>query len=158
MDQPTYPQTQNGWKATVPERPILLDASTLVAYLNRREAFHKWTVSTADGLSTPFITCESVISEASFLLQRAGVSLKNLFAMMDRKSIHIAFDLQSEFTSVATLMREYDNLPMSVADGCLVRLAELHDGASVFTLDKHFRIYRKNGRQKIPVIMPDEIR
>ncbi|HEY3897192.1 MAG TPA: hypothetical protein VGM54_01170 [Chthoniobacter sp.] len=43
---------------------------------------------------------------------------------------------------------------MSLADACLVRLAELNPAASVFTLDAHFRVYRKNGRQQIPVAMP----
>lgn len=52
------------------------------------------------------------------------------------------------------LMRKYEDLPMSLADACLVRLAELNPGASVFTLDAHFRVYRKHGRQQIPVIMP----
>ena len=52
------------------------------------------------------------------------------------------------------LIRKYEDLPMSLADACLVRLAELHPAARVFTLDSHFRVYRKNGRQQIPVIIP----
>jgi len=43
---------------------------------------------------------------------------------------------------------------MSLADACLVRLSELNDDSSVLTLDHHFRIYRKHGRQIIPAIMP----
>lgn len=43
---------------------------------------------------------------------------------------------------------------MSLADACRVRLAELNPDTSLFTLDHHFRVYRKNGRQLIPVIMP----
>ncbi len=52
------------------------------------------------------------------------------------------------------MIRKYKDLPMSLADASLVRLAERHSGSSVFTLDSHFRIYRKHGRQQIPVIMP----
>jgi hypothetical protein len=43
---------------------------------------------------------------------------------------------------------------MSLAHSCLDRLAELHPAASVFTLDTHCRVYRKNLRQQIPVVMP----
>jgi uncharacterized protein len=43
---------------------------------------------------------------------------------------------------------------MSLADACLVRLAELHPKSPVFTLDSDFSIYRKNGRQVIAQISP----
>lgn len=44
--------------------------------------------------------------------------------------------------------------PLSLADACLVRLAELHDGASVLTIDSDFAVYRNHGRRAIPVIVP----
>ena len=44
--------------------------------------------------------------------------------------------------------------PMSLADACLVRMAELYDEAAVLTLDSDFTIYRKNGGQVIPLIAP----
>jgi len=43
---------------------------------------------------------------------------------------------------------------LHVADACLVRLAELHDDASVFTIDGDFAVRRKHGRRVIPLIAP----
>ncbi len=43
---------------------------------------------------------------------------------------------------------------MSLADACLVRMAETRPGAVVLTLDTDFHVYRKNGRQTIPAILP----
>ena len=43
---------------------------------------------------------------------------------------------------------------MSLADACLVRLAKLHPQTVVFTLDHDFQIYRLDGRQPIPLLMP----
>ena len=43
---------------------------------------------------------------------------------------------------------------MSLADACLVGLAELHDNASVLTIDEDFSVYRKHGRREIPVVAP----
>jgi predicted nucleic acid-binding protein len=43
---------------------------------------------------------------------------------------------------------------MSLADACLVRMAELFEGSSILTLDAHFDIYRKNKRQVIPLLAP----
>jgi hypothetical protein len=44
---------------------------------------------------------------------------------------------------------------MSFADACLVRLTELLPDPVVLTTDTDFRVYRRHGRQAIPVAMPD---
>jgi predicted nucleic acid-binding protein len=46
--------------------------------------------------------------------------------------------------------------PMSLADACLVRLAELHEKPRVWTLDSDFRVYRRLGRLVIPTLAPNE--
>ena len=46
---------------------------------------------------------------------------------------------------------------MDFADACLVRMTELHERSSVLTTDCHFRIYRRNGRQIIPLRAPPGI-
>jgi Tfp pilus assembly ATPase PilU len=51
-------------------------------------------------------------------------------------------------------MRRYADRPMAFADACLVRMAELHANASVWTLDADFRIYRKNRRQTLSLVIP----
>jgi len=55
---------------------------------------------------------------------------------------------------VFRLLRKYADRPMSLADACLVRMAELTDGCQVFTTDKHFRVYRRKGRHVIPLLAP----
>ena len=54
------------------------------------------------------------------------------------------------------LLAKYENVPMSLADGCLLRLAELYPQSSVFTLDSDFHIYRKNSNQLVPLIFPEQ--
>jgi len=44
---------------------------------------------------------------------------------------------------------------MSLADACLVALAESLPRAKVLAIDSDFRLYRKHGRQVIPVTMPN---
>jgi predicted nucleic acid-binding protein len=68
--------------------------------------------------------------------------------------LQVDLSILAEREALWKLIHKYEDLPMSLADACLVRLAELHPAASVFTLDSHFRVYRKNGRQQISVIMP----
>ena len=54
-------------------------------------------------------------------------------------------------------MRKYANIPMSLADSCLLRMTELLPNSQLLTLDKDFYIYRKYGKEAVPVIMPDKI-
>jgi predicted nucleic acid-binding protein len=44
---------------------------------------------------------------------------------------------------------------MSLADACLVRMAEMNPASELLTLDSDFTIYRKNGNQSIPVLIPE---
>jgi predicted nucleic acid-binding protein len=52
-------------------------------------------------------------------------------------------------------MKKYAKIPISLADACLVRMADVIAGSSVLTLDSDFRIYRKANRTILPIISPD---
>ncbi|MDP1946021.1 MAG: PIN domain-containing protein [Nitrospirota bacterium] len=135
--------------------PILLDAGPLVAFLNRRDRHHEWALSQWAGASPPFLTCEAVLAEACFLLRRSSGGSQAVMQLLARGIVSAPFCLEEETPAVAKLLFRYASVPMSLADGCLVRMAEQYPSAIVMTLDRDFRIYRKHGRQVIPVQMPD---
>ncbi|MCI0445725.1 pilus assembly protein [bacterium] len=137
---------------------ILIDTGPLVAMLNRRDRFFSWVREQLAFLNPPFHTCESVISESCFLLQQGKINPSPIFDLLSRKLILISFDLQKEHDSVSALIDKYSDLPMDLADGCLVRMAEKEPEATVMTLDSDFLIYRKSNRQIIPTLIPDQIR
>jgi uncharacterized protein len=66
----------------------------------------------------------------------------------------LSFHLEDEAAAIGALMEKYDDVPMSLADACLVRLSELYPKLPLLTLDSDFRVYRRHGRQQIPVIAP----
>jgi uncharacterized protein len=142
----------------VPEPTVIIDAGPLVALIDRRDSHHAWASTHAQALVAPFLTSESVLCEVAFLLQRGRIPTRHLFDLLAQESILVVFDLQAEYAAAAALMSKYAHLPkgasMSLADASLVRLAESHDRAAVFTLDRHFAIYRKHGRRQIPLIAP----
>jgi hypothetical protein len=51
-------------------------------------------------------------------------------------------------------MTKYGDVPMSLADACLVRMSELDPDLTVVTIDRDFRLYRRHGRLSISTIMP----
>lgn len=76
--------------------------------------------------------------------------------LLDRRLIELAFDLGSESMAIGKLLSRHENVPMSLADACLVRMSELCSDSKVMTADSDFRIYRRNGRQRIETIMPGD--
>ena len=105
-------------------------------------------------LPAPFLTCEPVLTETFFLVSKHTGGPRRVFDLVGSGLLEVDFPVVREQEALWKLIHKYEDLPMSLADACLVRLAELHPSASVFTLDRHFRTYRKNGRQQIPAIMP----
>ena len=64
------------------------------------------------------------------------------------------FHLGDEVERVLAFMQKYADLPMSLADACLVRMTEMLTSAVLLTTDTDFRIYRRHGRQSVPLVMP----
>lgn len=135
-------------------RTVIVDTGPLVALFDRRDQWHPWVVETVGTIPVPMLTCEAVVTEASHLLRRAFGSTDALYEALERGAISIRFSLGDELASVRRLMKRYGNVPMSLADACLVRMSELVVSSAMFTLDRDFGSYRRNGRQSIPLIAP----
>jgi predicted nucleic acid-binding protein len=134
--------------------PVVLDTGPLVALLHAGESHHPWVREQFSGIRPPLLSCEAVISEAIFLLQRGGRSAEGVMALIRQGVVSLPFSLAEDSEPVERLLRRYCDLPMSLADACLVRLAEQTRGAQVLTFDRHFEIYRIQQNQPIPTLMP----
>jgi predicted nucleic acid-binding protein len=136
---------------------ILVDAGPLVAALDRRDRFHSWAVETLRSLRPPLITCEAVATEAFHLLRRTPNGPQVLLDVLSRGAVEIDFRLGDDLSGVSALVRRYADVPMSLADACLVRMAEADRDSVVMTLDGDFRVYRLSGRRAVPVLMPPQL-
>jgi uncharacterized protein len=134
---------------------FLADTGPIVAYLNGRDRHHPWSVSVLKALRPPLLTCEAVLSEAACLLRSMPEGGHRVMDLVTRGVLAVAFDLRAEAAAVSGLLRRYRSLPMDMADACLVRMSELHPDSVVLTVDSEFRdVYRRNGRQLIPTLLP----
>jgi predicted nucleic acid-binding protein len=134
------------------ERNVLVDTGFLVALLHRRDSHHAWAAAQAPRLAPPWRTCESVLSEAFHLLGARGAPA--LTALLRRQALTVAFDLGRHLNPVLALMKKYADVPMSLADSCLVRMTETLADPVLLTTDHDFRIYRRHSRQVVPCVMP----
>jgi uncharacterized protein len=135
---------------------VLVDTGVLVALIDPDTEEHKWAQDWARRLPQPFQTSEPVLTEAAFVLARDGFDADELFALAEGGMLEIGLHFEDERAALRDLMARYRDVPMSLADATLVRLAELHGDSRVFTLDAHFRIYRRHRNKTIPVLMPDD--
>lgn len=133
---------------------VLVDTGPLVAYLNQRDRHHTWAVNCWKALTDPLWTCEAVVSEVVFLLQSEAADPDPMLRLIERNLVRLDFALDDHRPDVFRLLRKYRDRPMSVADACLVRMAELADASQVFTTDRDFLVYRRKGRHVIPLLSP----
>lgn len=133
-------------------RQVIVDTGFIVALLDQREPMHDPVTQKLAEIVPPLLTCEAVVSEAAFLLQRANRGQEGLLLLLRRGQLEVRFDLSTELLAVLDLMERYRSVPASLADAELVRMAELYPNSSIFTLDSDFQIYRKNRDVPIPLV------
>jgi len=133
---------------------VFLDAGPLIGYLNRKDQHHAWAVENWAILTDPLWTCEAVLSEAVFNLQSEGMGLDSILYYLETGIIRLDFSMEANRADVLNLLRKYADQPMSLADACLVRMAELKDNCQIFTTDRDFLVYRRKGRSIIPLLAP----
>ena len=133
---------------------VIADTGILVALIDRRDRYHVWVTEQLTQIAPPLLTCEAVISETWFLLQRVKNGRETLLQLLEQRQVVIQFDLDAELTTVVALLTCYQSVPVSLADAELVRMAELYSNSFVFTLDSDFQIYRKNRNLTIPLLSP----
>jgi uncharacterized protein len=89
-----------------------------------------------------------------FLLRSADLAVETFLQMLERETILLDFSMEENRADVLNLLRKYADQPMSLADACLVRLAELNDNCQIFMTDRDFLVYRRKGRHIIPLLTP----
>ena len=75
--------------------------------------------------------------------------------MIHAGEVVLNFDLAAQAASVLTLLKKYADRKIDLADACIVRMTELVRDCRVVTVDRaDFSVYRRNGRDLIPIIAP----
>jgi predicted nucleic acid-binding protein len=134
--------------------PVIADTGPLVAIMDRSDRHHRWAEERNSQLPRPLLVCEAVLAEAAYLLARFSAGHDGLFRLIEGGALVIAFQIREHVPVLRQLLAKYRDRPMSLADACVVHMAEIYDEAAVFTLDSDFTIYRKNGRTPIDLICP----
>lgn len=135
-------------------RAAIVDTGPLVAFLDRGERHHAWTAEQVRNLDAPLLVCEPVLAEAMYLLYGQAKAQDALFGLLEGGALRVAFQVGEHIPALRALHRKYRDRPISLADACIVRMAETFGRHLVFTLDSAFAVYRKHGRESLELITP----
>jgi len=129
----------------------IADTGFLVAFARKRDLHHGWAVEIAHSLREPLLTCEAVLAEAAFHLG----STSYVLGLVADGLLAIAFQAAQHLGPLARLARKYEDRAPDLADLCLIRMSEMHPRHAVVTTDvSDFRVYRRFGRDVIPLVCP----
>ena len=131
----------------------ICDTGPVVAYLNRNDPHHQWSVEIMRQIRPPLLTCEAVLTEVIYFLRDDRLDVEPLFVLLERGILRIDLDLASHWPRVRTLMARYHR--MDLADASIVVMTELNARCQVLTVDRRdFTVYRRKDRQLIPFLAP----
>lgn len=138
---------------------VLSDTGFWLAFFNANDRFHAMAVEQMQKLEESLITTWPVITETSYLLgKRLGVSSQLRFISALEMGYIEVFNLQAlHLIRIRQLIKQYEDLPMDLADASLVLLAEeLGHGQILSTDQRDFNIYQWGNHKPFQnLLLPD---
>jgi predicted nucleic acid-binding protein len=123
-------------------RNAIVDTGPLVAFLDRAQQNHRWVVAQIEKLGPPLVVCEPVLAEAMHLLARFSGAQNALFGLLENGALRIAFSIDEHVPTLRKLHQKYRDRPMSLADACIVRMAEIYEQHAVLTSTANMAAFR----------------
>ena len=81
---------------------------------------------TLQDIAPPMLICEAALAEASYLTRSLPGARVALIEMIGEGFLSIGMAVADHHSALLAMVRRYRKVPMSLADACLVRLAELN--------------------------------
>jgi predicted nucleic acid-binding protein len=131
----------------------LLDTGVIVALLDRSERYHERCLAVLDDLPESLVTCEAVIAEACYLLRTVAGAAEAVIGNVASGVFHIPIRLADQAPAVEKLLRRYRDVPIDLADACLIDLADQLGTGRILTLDRDFEVYRWRSRKRFDLLL-----
>jgi predicted nucleic acid-binding protein len=93
------------------------------------------------------------LSVAYHLLGERGAP--SLGQLLRRRAVVVTFGLSQNVEAITKLIEKYSDVPMSLADACLVRMTETLADPIILTTDEDFRVYRRHSWKVVPCLTPE---
>ena len=91
--------------------------------------------------------------ESYFLLRHLAGTRDAILQNIRQGILQIPFRLADRAAEVETLLKKYADVPMDLADACLVDLATQIGTGRILTLDGDFKIYRRGRKRAFELLI-----
>jgi len=135
-------------------KPVLLDTGVIVALLDRSERYHRPCIRALEALEQPLATCEAVIAESCYLLRGIPGAAETVLANVEQGIFQLPFQLNRAAAPIRSILRKYRDVPVALADACLIHLADELDTGEILTLDNDFARYRWRRNRPFQMLIP----
>lgn len=124
---------------------FLADTSFIVSPFAKTPKRRAWAQKFFKEQQHYLCTTAAAFTEASHLIGDCKIVAKII------SDYHFVLDVEEEKHALATLLEKYAP-EMDFADATLVRASELFPSYKIVTNDSHFKWYRRNREEKLPVV------
>lgn len=134
---------------------ILTDTGPLVALIDEYDAYHQASIGAFSRLplAQPLLTTMACITESMYFLGKSGYAYQaTLWRMRELGQLILHIHQPQEIDRMVSLMAQYRNIPMDLADASLIATAESLDLRQVLTFDSDFYIYRLTDGSALEII------
>jgi uncharacterized protein len=135
---------------------VLLDTGPIVALLSENDVNHDRARALFAECIPPFRCCEAVVAEACFLMRKIHSAGPAEVVALGRQAVYnIAMSAAEHWAHIEGSLKKYSDRPISFADACLIRCAEIHGEARILTFDRDFSVYKWARTKKFEILIPN---
>ncbi len=127
----------------------LIDSGPLIALFDRNDRYYGSVLEFIKAFKGELITTWPVITEVSHMLDFNLQVQIDFLKWCERGGVTLYEITQEELSNIRAMMEKYSDIPMDLADGTLMYIANKEKIKNILSIDSDFDIYRTLKKQNL---------
>jgi len=127
----------------------LIDSGPLIALFDRSDRYHTHVIEFLKTYKGELITSWAVLTEVSHMLDFNLKVQIDFLKWIERGGARVYEISQSDIAHIRVMMEKYIDIPMDLADGTLMYIANVENIKEIISIDSDFDIYRTLKKQNL---------
>ena len=127
----------------------IIDAGPLIALFNKDDKFHRKIKDFLKNYEGYLYTTWPVVTEVMHMLGANPNCQINFLKFIERGGVEVINLSKNTVTRIVKLFRQYQDVPVDLADATLIVVSEKKNINNIITIDSDFHIYRNKNDKYI---------
>jgi len=129
-------------------KKLLIDTGPLISFFDESDQYSSKIRTRLQEFRGQLFATEAVVTELAYYFNDLKHAQLYIMEWISKGALKILPISETEYYSIYTLMRKYQDTPMDFCDASLMYVGEREKISEISTWDSDFRVYRyKNGSQ-----------